>query len=294
MRGSVAGQRILVTGAARGIGEHTARVAAGRGARVALVGLEAERLAVLADELSRSGAPQPVWFESDVTDQASLSAAVAGTVRAFGGIDTVVANAGVANRGTVAVGDIDALVRTVEVNLIGVMRTVGATIPHVIESRGYYLLVSSAAAFAALPGMAAYCASKAGVEHFGNAIRLELRHRGVDVGTAHMSWIDTDMVRDAQRDLPAFDASLRRLPWPLSSITSVDACGRAFLSAIERRKRRIYVPRSVSAVHVLRSALASPLTDVVVGRTARLSVPEMEEQVRSLGRAFGENSAGVK
>ena len=57
------------------------------------------------------------------------------------------------------------------------MRTVAATLPHVVERRGYYLLVSSAAAFTVLPGMAAYCASKAGVEQFGNALRLELAHR---------------------------------------------------------------------------------------------------------------------
>ncbi|HET6215178.1 MAG TPA: SDR family oxidoreductase [Micromonosporaceae bacterium] len=290
MSRAIAGQTVLVTGAARGIGEHTARVAAGRGARLALVGLEPERLAGLATELG----PEHVWFECDVTDQSSLAAAVRGTVQEFGGIDTVVANAGVANRGTVAVGDIDALVRTVEVNLIGVMRTVGATIPHLIASRGYYLLVSSAAAFTVLPGMAAYCASKAGVEQFGNAMRLELRHRGVGVGTAHMSWVDTDMVRDVQHDLPTFETARRRLPWPLGSITSVGACARAFVDGIERRKRRIYVPRAIGVVQAMRSIVISPLSDAVIGRAARNTVPEMENQVRSLGRAFGEHSVGEK
>ena len=71
--------------------------------------------------------------------------------------------------------------------------------------RGYYLLVSSAAALAAVPGLAAYAASKSGVEHFGNALRLELAHKGVAVGVAHPCWIDTDLVRDARDDLGAFD-----------------------------------------------------------------------------------------
>nr|WP_205863121.1 SDR family oxidoreductase [Planosporangium thailandense] len=321
----MAGKAVLITGAARGIGEHTARLAAARGARVALVGLEPERLAAVAADLNAAspggassdsasldsaflegaspngaspgdvspnsaGGPRHVWFECDVTDQASLDRAVRGTVEAFGGIDVVVANAGVANRGTIAVGGIEPLIRTIDVNLIGVMRTVGATVEHVIARRGYFLLVSSAAAFTMLPGMAAYCASKAGVEQFGNAIRLELAHRGVGVGTAHPSWIDTDLVRDAADDLPEFRESLRKLPWPLNSFTSVEACANAFVDGIEHRRRRIYVPRAVAAVQALRTLATGPLADAIIGRAARYSVPRMEEQVRKLGRAFGANT----
>src|ERR671917_1477768 len=113
---------VLITGAARGIGAETARRLAARGARVSLVGLEADRLAELAGELGR----QAVWFEADVTDQQAMERAVAETVRAFGGIDVVLANAGIASNGTVAIAPADALVRTVEVNLVGVVRTVSA------------------------------------------------------------------------------------------------------------------------------------------------------------------------
>jgi short-subunit dehydrogenase len=285
MRRSLTDQVLLVTGAARGIGEHTARAAAARGGRLALVGLEPERLAALAAELDA------VWFAADVTDQAELAAAVAGAVEAYGRLDAVVANAGVANRGTVAVGDVEALVRTVEVNLVGVVRTVAATVPHVIASRGYFLLVSSAAAFAAVPGMAAYCASKAGVEQFGNALRLELAHHGVGVGTAHPSWVDTDLVRDAQADLPAFDAALRRMPPPFGSVTSVQTCAKAFVDAIERRRRKVFVPRSVGALSAMRSALLGPVGEAVVRRQARTSVPQMEDDFRKLGRSFGTHTA---
>lgn len=288
--GRLAGKVVLVTGAARGIGAHTARLAAARGARLSLVGLEPDRLAALADELG----PGHVWFAADVTDQAALNAAVDGTVAAFGGIDAVVANAGVANRGTIAVGDVEALARTVEVNLIGVMRTAAATVPALVDRGGYLLIVSSAAAFAALPGMAAYCASKAGVEHFGTAIRLELAHRGVAVGTAHPSWVDTDLVREARADLPAFDEALARLPWPMRRTTTVTECAEAFVRAVERRSRRVYVPRAVGAVQAVRSVLVSPLADRLVGRTARVTVPLIEEQARALGRGFGASTPGAR
>ena len=286
MQPSISDKVILITGAARGIGAQTARLAVARGARVALVGLEPDRLAALRAELG----PRHAWFEADVTDQASLDAAVAGTVRALGRIDVVVANAGIANRGTVAVGDVEALARTVEVNLTGVIRTASATAGALIASRGYLLLISSAAAFAALPGMAAYAASKAGVEQFGNAVRLELAHHGVRVGIAHPSWIDTDLVRDARADLPSFETALTRLPWPVGSTTSADECAAALVHGIERRRRRIYVPRAVGLVQAARTVVLSPIGDFMLARGARTAVPLMEDQVRSLGRPFGRNT----
>ncbi|WP_238015301.1 SDR family oxidoreductase [Dactylosporangium sp. AC04546] len=285
MKRSLSGQVVLVTGAARGIGEHTARLAAARGARLALVGLEPERLEALAGELGA------VWFACDVTDQADLAAAVDGTVAAYGRIDAVLANAGVASRGTIATGDVAALVRTVEVNLVGVMRTAAACLPQLIASQGYLLIVASAASFAALPGMAPYCASKAGVEHFGNAVRLEVAHHGVAVGTAHPSWIDTDLVRDAQDDLPAFRETLRRLPPPMGSTTSVQHCAERFVDALERRRRKVFVPRSVALMYWLRTLLSSRLAELVMARQARTSVPAMEAQVRSLHRGFGAHTA---
>ena len=283
---ALAGRVVLVTGAARGIGAATARAAAARGARLALVGLEPERLAALAAELGGEHA----WFECDVTDQVGLDQAVAGTVDQLGGIDVVVANAGIANLGTVAVSPAGALARTIEVNLIGVVRTVSATLPYVSARRGHYLLVSSAAAFAALPGMAAYSASKAGVEQFGNALRIEVAHKGVTVGTAHPSWTETDLVRDAMQALPSFRRALGRLPWPLGKVMPVEVCARALIDGIERRRRRVYVPRAVGAVQALRSLLSSPAGDLVLRREARAAVPAMELEVQQLDRAFGEHS----
>jgi NAD(P)-dependent dehydrogenase (short-subunit alcohol dehydrogenase family) len=277
----------LITGAARGIGEHTARLAAAKGARVALAGLEPDRLRSIAAELDG------LAFDCDVRDQASLDAAVAGTVSAFGRLHAVVANAGVANRGTVAVGDIEALAGTVEINLIGVMRTAKAAVEPLLASRGYFLALSSAAAFTALPGMAAYCASKAGVEQFCNAFRLEVAHAGVRVGSAHPSWVDTDLVRDAGDDLPSFRGSIERIPGPLGRITPVTACAAALVEAIVHRKRRVYVPKSLAFVQALRTVALSPVADFVIGRGAKSSVPRMEAETRSLGRSFGAHTPFV-
>jgi NAD(P)-dependent dehydrogenase (short-subunit alcohol dehydrogenase family) len=281
------GRTVLVTGAARGIGEHVARIAAARGARVALVGLEPELLRPLAEELAG------LWYECDVTDQSGLDAAVRTVVDATGRIDAVVANAGIAPLGTVAVSDPEALVRTIDVNLVGVVRTVAATLPHVVARKGYFLLVSSAAAFTAMPGMAAYCASKAGVEQFGNVLRLETAHLGVGVGTAHPSWVDTDMVRDAREDLASLRETMPRLPWPMGATTPVQRCAEAIVRGIERRRRRVYVPSFVGAVQAMRTLVLSPAADALLARRSRDLVPLMEDEVRALGRFFGKHTAGA-
>ncbi|NUS96158.1 MAG: SDR family oxidoreductase, partial [Gemmatimonadaceae bacterium] len=265
------------------------RQLAARGARLSLVGLEPERLAALAAELG----PRHVWFECDVTDQPALDRAVAGTVAALGGIDVVIANAGVASNGTVAAGPVEALVRTIEVNLVGVVRTVSATLPHVTERRGYFLLVSSAAALAAMPGIATYAASKAGVEYFGNALRLEVAHKGVRVGVAHPSWIDTDLVRDQRAELGTFDAMLERLPGPFGRVTPVEECAAALVAAIEGRKRKVFVPKSLAPLAAIRQLFMSPLSDWVVAREAKRTIPAIEREVATLGRAFGANSMGM-
>lgn len=282
----LAGKVVLITGPARGIGEATARCCAARGATIALVGLEPDRLMRLAAELG----PRHSWAECDVTDQVALDRAVAATIAAHGGIDVVVANAGIATNGMVSVTPADALARVIEVNLIGVVRTVRATLDAVSTRRGYYLLVSSAAALVAAPGVAVYAAAKSGVEMFGNALRLEVRHRGVRVGVAHPCWVDTDLVRDLQHDLSSFREMVASLPGPFGTITPVDVCADALADAIVRRRRKIFIPRSLGFFSMIRQLLMSPLADLIIARHSRRLVPLAEAEVTRLGRVFGEHS----
>ena len=139
--------------------------------------------------------PNAAPFECDVTDWSALERAVEGAVERFGGIDVVMANAGVAPAGMVRSIDPRAFEKTIEVNLLGAWRTVRACLPQVIERKGYVLVTASLAAAAHAPGMAAYAASKAGVEAFADSLRAEVKRLGVDVGVAYFGFIDTDMVR---------------------------------------------------------------------------------------------------
>ena len=163
----MAGQVVVVTGAARGIGALLAmRLAAGN-ARVALLGLEPGELA----RVSACCGPCARWWEVDVTDERALAAVAAAVRDAYGRIDVVVANAGIAVGGPFFRSDPGAFARVIEVNLLGSAATARAFLPALAESRGYLLQVASLAALAPAPMMAAYCASKAGVEAFAHALR---------------------------------------------------------------------------------------------------------------------------
>src|SRR3954467_13326644 len=140
------GKVAFITGAARGIGFEAARRLYARGASVALVGLEPQELDARAAELGERAAA----FHADVTDPEQLAAAVDGTVARFGGIDVCIANAGVANVGTIEGMAVEDFERVIEVNLLGVWRTVRATLLHVIARKGYILPISSMSAVAFL------------------------------------------------------------------------------------------------------------------------------------------------
>jgi NAD(P)-dependent dehydrogenase (short-subunit alcohol dehydrogenase family) len=283
----LSGQTVLITGAARGIGAELARKAAARGARIALVGLEPELLAEVAAELG----PEHLWVEADVTDAAALDVAVQRTVDTFGRLDAVVANAGIAPLGTVATCSARSLSRTVEVDLIGAMLTARAALPALTRSRGHVLLVSSAAAFTVLPGMSAYCAAKAGLERFGDVLRLEVAHRGITVGSAHPAWIDTDLVRDTKAALPSFAETLAELPGPLGAYTSVGDCAEALIGNLERRGRRVFVPRSVGTIAAWRQLVTGVLGEKLMLARSRTAVPQLEQAVADLhGQEFGANS----
>ncbi|MDX2682138.1 SDR family oxidoreductase [Streptomyces soliscabiei] len=291
-RMALAGKRVLVTGAARGLGLELATVLAARGARLSLVGLEPDLLQAAADALG----PGHVWFAADVTDQTALDDAVQGTVAALGGIDAVVPNAGIANMGTLAGGPVNAHVRTIDVNVNGTIRTVSACLPHLIESRGYALLIASVGSFSMFPGLGTYCASKAAVEHLANALRLELAHTGVRVGSAHPAFLNTDLVRDSDATSRAFSAARRRLRGPLNSTYSPRQCAEALADGIAKRKRRVYVPRSLAVMQALRPLVLSPLGDAVLKRQLRTPeyIPALEDEVTALGRAFGAKSVENK
>jgi len=283
------GRVVLITGGARGIGAAVALESAKRGARVALAGLEPQQLAETA---ARVGPGTP-HFDCDVTEMASVQAAVDGTVEQFGGIDVVLANAGIGTYGTAEKGDPEAWLRTVDVNLNGAYRTIHAALPHVIERRGYIAVVCSIASFAPLAGMSSYNASKAGAEAMVRAVRQEVGFRGVDVGAIHPSWIDTALVRESEQDLPSFREAKSKLPWPIRSTTSVEKCAAAIVDGFEQRKARVFVPKAAVLTYLLRTLITSSVGERLAAAETPTMVPRMEHEIDALGRSASERTVRI-
>jgi NAD(P)-dependent dehydrogenase (short-subunit alcohol dehydrogenase family) len=288
---SVNGKVALITGGANGVGAEVARRLHAKGAKLVLTDLDEGKLKEVASAL---GEDRVLTAVADVRDLAAMESAVAKGVERFGGIDIVIANAGIATCGSVLQVDPEAFRTLIDVNVVGVFHTVRAALPSVIDRRGYVLIVSSLAAFAPAPGMAPYDAAKAAVEHFANSLRLELAHLGVDVGSAHMSWIDTPLVRDSKADMSAFREMLDSLPGPLAKTTSVEKCGEAFVAGIEGRKSHIYCPGWVGLFRWLKPLLSTRVGEAPTRKTAPELLPKMDAEVAALGRSMSARTEEIE
>ena len=232
-KANLAGRRVLITGAARGIGSLLAKRLTDRGAKVALAGIEPDELA----KVARACMDAP-YFACDVTNRAQVDAAVAGAVEALGGLDIAVANAGVASQLPLVGGDPAMFERTVAVNLLGAYYTARAAGEHLQHPGGYLLLTASAAAAVHPPLMSAYNATKSAVEALGNTARIELGAYGCKVGVAYYAELDTDMTSrgfgtEAAKSLSG--ASITKVH-PVEG--AIDALERG----ITKRSRRIVAP----------------------------------------------------
>ncbi|MCX5399036.1 SDR family oxidoreductase [Streptomyces sp. NBC_00102] len=249
---SLEGQVVVVTGAARGVGELLARKLSARGATLALVGLEPEELKQVSERLYGESAH---WY-ADVTDHEAMEQVAREVKARFGKVDVVVANAGVATGGPFVDSDPVAWRRVIEVNLIGSAVTGRAFLPVLMESRGYFLQIASLAAMTPAPMMSAYCASKSGVEAFAHSLRAEVGYRGVRVGVGYLSWTDTDMVRGADQD--EVMRELRgRLPWPANRTYPLGPAVDRIVAGVERRSTHVYAQWWLRGMQSVRGYLPS-------------------------------------
>jgi NAD(P)-dependent dehydrogenase (short-subunit alcohol dehydrogenase family) len=265
-----AAKRVLITGAARGIGAGLAERLHQRGARVALLGLEADSLEQVA---ARCGGAH--WALCDVRRRDEVEASVDEAVAALGGLDVVVANAGVAAQMPIVGGDAEVMEQTIAVNVMGAYYTLRAAGRHISHERGYALPIASVAAAIHLPLMGAYNASKAAVEALGNTMRVELRPYGARAGVAYFAEIDTDMTSRGFGTEAA--ARLTENLGPVMRVAPLDVALDALERGIERRARRVVAPSRAAPLLPLRM-LVQPVVDRFVQRRLRAALEIAREE----------------
>jgi NAD(P)-dependent dehydrogenase (short-subunit alcohol dehydrogenase family) len=233
--------------------------------------------------------PESVAVGCDITDRDSVVAAIEHVVGSWGGIDVCISNAGIATAGALRHLDPDVVAAQLNVNLTGNWRVIHACLPHLVERRGYVLAVASVAAIVPPPGLGAYAASKAGLEQLLDVLRLEVRHLGVDVGVAYFSWIDTEMVRGADRQHPGFAAMRAGLRGPAGRTLPVARAADAIARAVERRSRRVVAPGFVAALLRLRGLIPE-----LIEREGAKAGPDTDRFTAELVAERGAFAAGLR
>ena len=227
----------LVTGASAGIGRAVCRELVARGARVVMVARRRERLSELESELGESA----IGVVGDVTADAGLDEAVAVARGSFGRLDVALANAGFGVGREIERLGIDDIRRQLETNVLGVVRTLHATLPDLKASRGVFAVTGSVAGYLATPGSVAYAMSKFAVRALAEGLRAELASSEVDVVLLSPGYVTSEIrqVDRFGRHRPEF-----RDPIPAWLQMPAGTAARKIVRAIERRR-----PEAVITAH---------------------------------------------
>ncbi|HKT79964.1 MAG TPA: SDR family NAD(P)-dependent oxidoreductase, partial [Vicinamibacterales bacterium] len=174
-----AGKSVLITGASSGIGAELARQLARAGGRLTLTARRVARLEDLAGKIAQTNAPRPLVVACDVTREGDVERAVAESIRQWGKLDIVFANAGFGVVGAFRDLSVDDYRRQFETNVFGVLRTIHAALPEIEKTRGHVVLIGSVAGWTSSPNASPYAMSKFAVRALADALTPELAPRGV-------------------------------------------------------------------------------------------------------------------
>ena len=186
---TIEGQVALVTGGGSGIGAESAKALADLGVHTVLTGRREGRLREVSGSLATTG----TYVAADVTELDAPRHLVATTIEQFGRLDIVVHAAGVFEKRSLEATDTEFWHRIIDLNLTAVVALTRSAWPHLIDTAGQVVLVSSMAALKGFAGNAAYAASKGGINAFGEVLRVEGRSHGIRILTLSPAQIDTEL-----------------------------------------------------------------------------------------------------
>ncbi len=228
---------VLITGASAGIGEALALEYAARGADLVLLARRADRLASVAERVRTTGR-RVLAITCDVRNDNQLRDAFQQAIRAFGRIDTVIANAGVAGTGSFEKLSLDDYRRQFEINVFALVRTSQLALEPLKATRGRLALLSSVAGYVAAPGMSPYAMSKFAVRAFGESIRAEVSPYGISVTTICPGFIESEIRKVGRDGVYRPDA---RDPVPPWLIAPLGPAVKQMVRAIEKRRPEVVI-----------------------------------------------------
>jgi short-subunit dehydrogenase len=261
----LSGRRIILTGASEGIGRALALALVSAGARVVLAARDAERLETLALECrGRGGAALAI--ATDVTNAQDCEWLVAETLKAFGGIDVVVHNAGITMWSRFdALADLSIFERLLEVNYLAPVRLTALTLPHLKESQGLIVAVASLAGLTGVPERSGYAASKHALIGFCDSLRIELTGSGVEVCVIAPDFVVSEIHK---RAIGPDGQPLGLSPMMQAKIMTAERCAARIVRAIVKRERLVLMSARGKLGRWLK-ILAPSLIDRLAARAIR-------------------------
>ena len=221
-------KRVLVTGAASGLGKAIALRWANAGANVCVADINQERGESVVAELQAIGV-KAFYQHCDITSEADIEGAKQAIVERFGGLDLVVNNAGVATAGALHEESIEQWQWVMDINVFGAVRMLQSFVPLLQESQGYILNVASQAGITTVPLLGSYAASKAAMVSFSETMRLELADDNIGVSVLCPGFFKTNLDESVRSGNPAMKAVVTKL-LDRSNITADDVANAAFLA----------------------------------------------------------------
>lgn len=244
MNSSVQNKVIAITGSTGGLGNALCIELQKRGAKLALMDVDFEKVSLQARNFSEAHVKA---IEIDVTNMACVEKAMAIANEYFGKIDIVIANAGITHMAPMVTTDSKDFERVIDINLNGPWRTFKAALPYVSKEQGYLAAICSLASFVHCPLQASYAASKAGLHAVCNSIRLELKHLNVGVGSFHPTFFPSPLMEDVVNNPVGNKLWGGNANGPWKMIT-VDEVVRDIVAGIETREEMVVIPRRKTIV----------------------------------------------
>ncbi len=261
---------VIITGASAGIGRQLAIDMARQGAKLALAARSADKLAEVADACKRVGA-EALVVPTDVAEQSQCQALIDKTVEHFGKLDILINNAGITMWTRFdEVEDLSLFDKIMRVNYLGAVYCSYFALPHLKETSGLLVAVSSLTGKTGVPTRSGYSASKHAMQGFFDSIRIELEGSGVDVSVISPGFVATDIRAKAFDGTGEHHGESRR-DESKSDTMSVEECSRQMLDAIRHRRREL-----VMTLRGKLGAYVKPFAPQIIDRVAKTALEEKD------------------
>ncbi len=259
------GKTVIITGASSGIGRALAYEFAARGSNVVLGARNVDRLMEIAEEIRQQGG-EVAFTRVDVTDENDCQSLIDTALKHFGKVDVLINNAGISMRALFNDADVAVIKRLMDVNFWGTVYCTKSALPHLLQSKGSVVAISSVAGIKGLPGRTGYSASKFAIHGFMESLRIENLKTGLHVLMAYPGFTASNIRNTA---LVADGKEQGNSPLDEGKIMSAEAVARYVYKAVKNRKTSLVLTTEGKLTVFLSKFFSSMLDKIVFNHMAK-------------------------